>query len=56
MCIASAIWRNNLKKSGISTGAFVPTCFGMFDKEGEEIAKKTADQYDEILSSLTQKD
>ena len=50
MTIASALWRKSLREKGYpESGAFVPTCFGMFDKEGEKIAKEESKKYDAYL-------
>jgi hypothetical protein len=47
MSIASALWRKSLKEKGYpESGAFVPTCIGLFDTEGEEIAKESSKLYD----------
>jgi len=41
MCIASALWRKNLKDKNFPvSGAFIPTCFPSKDKEIEEMIEK----------------
>jgi len=50
MEIASALWRKSLREKNYpESGAFVTTCIGMFDKEGEDLAKEEADRYDSYI-------
>ena len=50
MTIASSLWRKKLRDEGYPiSGAFVPTCIGMFDKEGEDMAKDEAIRYDSFV-------
>lgn len=50
MTIASALWRKSLREKGYpDSGAFVPTCLGMFDEQGEKIAREEAERFDAYL-------